>query len=115
MASRIRADAALAATAISSGGDSSQAGQMCNPGRVMLRCAGSTIRCRCESLRAIGSDRLVDPFTDDRRSLGNAAYLQGALGGLVETCVLDDSYHVVTIDRQREESLLSAQRRSQSV
>jgi carboxylesterase len=23
------------------------------------------------------------------------------LGGLVDTCVLDDSYHVITIDRQR--------------
>jgi carboxylesterase len=28
--------------------------------------------------------------------------LQQRLGGLVHTLVLDDSYHVVTIDRQRD-------------
>ena len=35
-------------------------------------------------------------------SLRNAAYLQRALGGMVDTCVLDDSYHIVTVDRQRD-------------
>ena len=38
---------------------------------------------------------------DDIASLKNAIYLQTNLGGLVETLVLDDSYHLVTIDRQR--------------
>ena len=33
-------------------------------------------------------------------SLKNAFYLQERLGGLVEMLVLDDSYHIVTIDRQ---------------
>ena len=28
-------------------------------------------------------------------------YLQGNLSGRVETVVLDDSYHVITLDRQR--------------
>jgi carboxylesterase len=28
-------------------------------------------------------------------------YLQSNLAGLVETVVLDDSYHIVTLDRQR--------------
>jgi len=45
---------------------------------------------------------IVHPREDDRASLRNAAYLQSALGGMVETCVLDDSYHIVTIDRQRD-------------
>jgi carboxylesterase len=45
---------------------------------------------------------IVHPRHDDRASLGNAAYLQGALAGTVETCVLDDSYHVITVDRQRD-------------
>jgi len=40
--------------------------------------------------------------TDDIASLKNATYLQTNLGGLVETLVLDDSYHLVTIDRQRD-------------
>lgn len=38
---------------------------------------------------------------DDIASLKNAIHLQNNLGGLVETLVLDDSYHLVTIDRQR--------------
>ncbi len=38
---------------------------------------------------------------DDIASLKNAFYLQKNLGGIVETLVLDDSYHLVTIDRQR--------------
>ena len=45
---------------------------------------------------------IVHPRHDDRASLGNAAYLQATLGGTVETCVLDDSYHVITVDRQRD-------------
>ena len=34
-------------------------------------------------------------------SLKNAQYLQTHLGGLVDTLVLDDSYHMVTLDQQR--------------
>ena len=37
---------------------------------------------------------------DDLASLKNAFYLQEHLGGRVEMLVLDDSYHIVTIDRQ---------------
>ena len=32
----------------------------------------------------------------------NAIFLQRRLGGLVECWVLDDSYHLITIDRQRD-------------
>ncbi len=39
---------------------------------------------------------------DDIASLKNAIYLQTHLGGIVDTLVLDDSYHLVTIDRQRD-------------
>jgi len=39
---------------------------------------------------------------DDIASLKNTIYLQTHLGGLVDTLVLDDSYHLVTIDRQRD-------------
>ena len=34
-------------------------------------------------------------------SLRNAHYLQRHLGGLVDTLVLDNSYHMVTLDQQR--------------
>jgi carboxylesterase len=43
---------------------------------------------------------IAHPRDDDLASLKNAFYLQERLGGLVETLVLDDSYHIVTIDRQ---------------
>ena len=44
---------------------------------------------------------IVHPRDDDMASLKNAQHLQSRLGGLVETLVLDDSYHIVTLDQQR--------------
>jgi carboxylesterase len=41
------------------------------------------------------------PRTDDQSDLSNANYLMRHLGGPVEVTVLDDSYHMVTLDRQR--------------
>jgi carboxylesterase len=83
-------------------GDSSKAGQFSNPGRVMLELRWLVAAVK----RELGGIRqptlIVHPREDDRASLRNAAYLQGALGGMVETCVLDDSYHIVTVDRQRD-------------
>jgi carboxylesterase len=38
---------------------------------------------------------------DDYAGLDNASYLQTKLGGPVDLTVLDDSYHMVTVDRQR--------------
>lgn len=44
---------------------------------------------------------IFHPRTDDQSDLRNTATLQRKLGGLVEVCVLEDSYHLVTLDRQR--------------
>jgi carboxylesterase len=92
---------ALVMAAINSG-DSSKAGQFSNPGRVMLelRWLVDTVKRQLGGIRQ--PTLIVHPREDDRASLRNAAYLQGALGGMVETCVLDDSYHIVTVDRQRD-------------
>lgn len=92
---------ALVTTAINSG-DSSKVGQLTNPGRVMLE-----MRWLVDIVkRELGSIRqptlIIHPRNDDRASLRNAAYLQTGLGGLVDTCILDDSYHVITVDRQRD-------------
>lgn len=38
---------------------------------------------------------------DDQSCLSNAMYVQKHLRGSVETLVLDDSYHMITLDRQR--------------
>jgi hypothetical protein len=45
---------------------------------------------------------IVHPREDDRASLRNLEYLQTNLGSLIEAVVLDDSYHIVTLDRQRQ-------------
>ncbi|HEX6001302.1 MAG TPA: alpha/beta fold hydrolase [Hyphomicrobiaceae bacterium] len=44
---------------------------------------------------------IVHPREDDIASLRNAQFLQANLGGLVDTLVLDNSYHMVTLDQQR--------------
>lgn len=41
------------------------------------------------------------PRHDDQSDLKNSMLLQRRLAGLVEVCILDDSYHMVTLDRQR--------------
>jgi carboxylesterase len=57
---------------------------------------------------------IVHARNDDVAGLSNAIHIQRRLGGLVDTVVLDDSYHLVTIDRQRDvvidRSLTLAQR-----
>ena len=44
---------------------------------------------------------VVHAREDDISDLSNTIYLQRHLGGVVDALVLDDSYHIVTIDRQR--------------
>jgi carboxylesterase len=95
---RIRALVELAITS----GDSSQAGIAALPGSLMLELRWLVKQVQ----REIGQIRqpalIVHPRNDDRASLRNLDYLQGNLGGLTHTLVLDDSYHVVTLDRQRQ-------------
>lgn len=45
---------------------------------------------------------IIHPRDDDQSALSNAFYLQQRLQGAVEMVVLNDSYHVVTLDRQRQ-------------
>jgi carboxylesterase len=45
---------------------------------------------------------IIHPREDDISDLSNTIFLQRRLGGLVECWVLDDSYHLITIDRQRD-------------
>ena len=44
---------------------------------------------------------IFHPRHDDQGDLSNAMTLQRKLAGMVEVCVLDDCYHMVTLDRQR--------------
>jgi carboxylesterase len=45
---------------------------------------------------------LIHPREDDYAHLNNAEYLQKKLSGRVNTVILDDSYHNITIDKQRQ-------------
>lgn len=45
---------------------------------------------------------IIHPRDDDQSALSNALYIQRLIGGPTEVLVLDDSYHVVTLDRQRQ-------------
>lgn len=44
---------------------------------------------------------IVHPLEDDYAALNNATYLRDGLSGPVDLVVLDDCYHIVTVDRQR--------------
>lgn len=44
---------------------------------------------------------IFHPREDDQSDISNAFKLQRKLGGMVEMTVLEDSYHMVTLDRQR--------------
>jgi carboxylesterase len=59
-----------------------------------------------EARRVMGQVRaptlIIHPRHDDFSSLRGALLIQQQLGSRVETLVLDDSYHLVTIDRQRD-------------
>lgn len=91
---------ALVKSAIQSG-DSAKAGILAVPGGCMLEMRWLAR----EVERRLGRIRqpvlILHPRHDDRAALANAIRLQRQLGGRVETVVLDDSYHVITLDKQR--------------
>ena len=82
-------------------GDATLAGTFSTP----LRCFANFNALVSVVKRELGSVRqpalIVHPRNDDMASLRNAHYLQAHLGGLVDTLVLNDSYHMVTLDQQR--------------
>ena len=92
---------AIVAQAIASG-DSSRAGIAAMPGSLMLELRWLVRRVRQEVALVRQPALIIHPREDDRASLRNLMYLQGSLGGINETVVLDDSYHIVTLDRQRQ-------------
>lgn len=82
-------------------GDGSEAGLPSTPGGAVLEHR----RLVQELIGKIGSIRqpalIVHPREDDYADLNNSWYLQRNLKGMVDMVVLDDSYHIVTVDRQR--------------
>lgn len=83
------------------GNDTSEAGVFCTPARSFahFNCLVAAVKKRLGEVKA--PTLILHPREDDIADLDNAVYLQRRLGGLVETVVLDDSYHIITLDRQR--------------
>jgi carboxylesterase len=82
-------------------GDSSVAGLPSTPGGAVLE-HRRLVKALCAELGQIRQPALIiHPREDDYADLDNAWYLQRHLKGLVDMVVLDDSYHIVTVDRQR--------------
>jgi carboxylesterase len=83
-------------------GDPSKAGMYSTPGGPMLelRWLTNIVRRQLPSIKQ--PTMILHPREDDRADISNAFYLQRRLGGPVEMTVLDDCYHIITIDKQRE-------------
>jgi carboxylesterase len=82
-------------------GDAGAAGAFSTPIRSFAQFNRLVVDVRAQ-LGAVKTPTLiVHPRDDDMASIANAHELQRKLGGLVELVVLDDSYHIVTLDRQR--------------
>lgn len=97
-------DPAIRAVVLSAmtSGDTTRAGILETPGRAIFQ--------QCElvdvvkrELKSIAAPAvLIQARDDDMASLKNSEYLQRHLRGPVSTVILDDSYHIVTVDRQRD-------------
>ncbi len=82
--------------------DSSEAGVFCTP----VRCFAH-FNALCDVVKPRLGDikvpsLIVHPREDDIADIDNAFYLQRNLGGRVEMVVLEDSYHIITLDKQRQ-------------
>jgi carboxylesterase len=83
-------------------GDTTRAGILVTPGRAIVE-LHRLVKVVKKELSGITTPALIiQAREDDLSSLSNCEYLQRNLGGLVDTLILDDSYHIVTVDRQRD-------------
>ncbi|OJU19305.1 MAG: alpha/beta hydrolase [Alphaproteobacteria bacterium 64-6] len=82
-------------------GDSSVAGLPSTPGGAVLEHRRLVQAARAELGQIHQPALIIHPREDDYADLDNAWYLQRQLKGMVDMVVLDDSYHIVTVDRQR--------------
>jgi len=82
-------------------GDSSTAGLPATPGCAVLEHRRLVNVVKRELKNVEQPALIVHPREDDYADLNNSWYIQRHINGLVDMLVLDDSYHVVTVDRQR--------------
>ena len=83
------------------GGDTTGVGLPSTPGGAVLehrRLVNATLQLiKCIKQPAL----ILHPREDDYADLNNAWHLQRTISGMVDMVVLDDSYHNITLDRQR--------------
>lgn len=83
------------------GGDSSEAGVFCTPLRAFAHFNSLVAVVRRELPEIETPALIIHPREDDIADIDNAFHIQRSLAGPVDMLVLDDSYHLVTLDRQR--------------
>lgn len=82
-------------------GDSSEAGLLATPSIAVRELWRMTATLKPMLPQVLQRTLVIQSRIDDVASLGNMITLQRKLGGVVDTMVLDDSYHVITVDHQR--------------
>lgn len=82
-------------------GDASQAGLLATPSQAVQEMWRLAAELKPTLSRIRQPTFLVHARQDDIADVSNAFHVQRHLGGRVETLVLEDSYHLVTVDRQR--------------
>ena len=84
------------------GKDSSEAGVFCTPVRSLshFNALCDVVKPRLKEIKLPAL--ILHPRDDDLADIDNAFYLQKNLGGRVEMVVLEDSYHIITLDKQRQ-------------
>jgi carboxylesterase len=83
-------------------GDPTQHGHWGTPLRTLANFNSLAALVRRELREITAPALIVHPRDDDMASIKNAFRIQAGLGGLAELVVLDDSYHIITLDRQRQ-------------
>ena len=83
-------------------GDSSLAGLPSTPGGAVLEHRWLAQEVRRALSRIEQPALIMHPREDDYADLNNAWHIQRHMKGSVEMVVLEDSYHIITVDRQRD-------------
>jgi carboxylesterase len=97
-------DPAIRAVVLSAmtSGDTTRAGILVTPGAAIYQHCELVDVVKRELKSIAAPTVLIQARDDDMASLKNSEYLQRHLRGPVSTVILDDSYHIVTVDRQRD-------------
>ena len=83
-------------------GDTSAAGHTDTPGETLLEMLRIIAQAKKLMPQVKSPTLIVHAAEDDMVDVKNAYYVQNRMGGQAELLVLNDSYHLVTIDQERQ-------------